>query len=159
MFYIILIIWLILDFLTKYLAVNYLEKQISIFWDFLYLQLVYNPWIAFWIEIPSFLLKIWTFLLIIWIFWYYRVELKKEQKNIQQGGFSPLNENILNLSFWLIISWAIWNAYERIFNEKVIDFIWVKYFSVFNLADSFITIWAIILIYYYYKKWASDQEK
>ena len=144
MFYIILIIWLILDFITKYLAVIYLQKQINIFWDFLYLKQVYNPWIAFGIEIPSSLLKIWTIALIIWIFYYYRLELKEEEK--------IKNKNIINISFWLIISWAIWNAYERVFNSKVIDFIWVQYFSIFNLADSFITIWAIILIYYYYNK-------
>ncbi len=151
MFYYTLIIWLILDFVSKYFSVIYLKNQINIFWDYLFLKQVYNPWIAFWIEVPKSLLKIWTITLIIWIFWYYRVELKKE-KNIE-------NKNIINFSFWLIISWAIANAYERVFNEKVIDFIWVKYFSIFNLADSFITIWAIILIYYYYKKWVSDQEK
>ena len=151
MFYYTLIIWLILDFISKYFSVIYLKNQINILWDYLFLKQVYNPWIAFWIEIPKSLLKIWTIILIIWIFWYYRVELKKE-KNIE-------NKNIINFSFWLIISWAIANAYERVFNEKVIDFIWVKYFSIFNLADSFITIWAIILIYYYYKKWVSDQEK
>jgi signal peptidase II len=144
MFYIIIIIWLILDFTTKYLAVNFLEKQIPIFWDLLYFQLVYNPWIAFWIKIPFDILKIWTLALIIWIFYYYRLELREEK--------IKKNQNILKFSFWLIISWAIWNWFERIFNEKVIDFIWVKYFSVFNLADSFITIWAMILIFYYYNK-------
>jgi len=159
MFYYTLIIWLILDFLSKYFSVIYLQKQINIFWDYIFLKQVYNPWIAFWIEVPKSLLKIWTILLIIWIFWYYRVELKEEKTKIQQGGFSHLSTKYLDFSFWLIISGAIWNAYERVFNEKVIDFVWVKYFSIFNLADSFITIWAMILIYYYYKKWASDQEK
>jgi len=151
MFYYILIIWLILDFISKYFAISYLKDQINIIWDYIFLKQVYNPWIAFWIEVPKNLLKIWTIALIIWIFWYYRVELKKEE-NIK-------NKKIINFSFWLIISGAIGNAYERLLNEKVIDFIWVKYFSIFNLADSFITIWAIILIYYYYKKWVSDQEK
>jgi signal peptidase II len=151
MFYYTLIIWLILDFITKYFSVIYLENKINIIWDYLFLKQVYNPWIAFWIEVPKSLLKIWTIALIIWIFWYYRLELKWE--NIEK------NKKILNFGFWLIISGAIANAYERVFNEKVIDFIWVKYFSIFNLADSFITIWAIILIYYYYKKWVSDQEK
>ncbi len=160
MFYYTLIIWLILDFITKYYSVIYLKKQINIIWDFIYLKQVYNPGIAFWIEIPLNLLKIWTLALIIWIFYYYRLELKQEENiKIQQDGFSPLSTKYLDFSFWLIISWAIWNAYERLFNEKVIDFIWVKYFSVFNLADSFISIWAIILIYYYYKKWVSDQKK
>jgi len=151
MFYYTLIIWLILDFISKYFSVIYLKNQINIIWEYIFLKQVYNPWIAFWIEVPKSLLKIWTIALIIWIFWYYRVELKEEE-NIK-------NKKIMNFSFWLIISGAIANAYERVFNEKVIDFIWVKYFSIFNLADSFITIWAIILIYYYYKKWVSDQEK
>jgi len=149
MFYIILIIWLFLDFITKFLAVNFLEKQIPIIWDLLYFQLIYNPWISFWIEIPLSLLKIWTIVLIIWIFYYYRLELKEEKK---ESSFSKSSINYLSISFWLILAWAIWNWFERVFNEKVIDFIWVKYFSIFNLADSFITIWAIILIYYFYKK-------
>jgi len=151
MFYYTLIIWLILDFITKYLAVIHLKSQINIIWDYLYFKQVYNSWIAFGIQIPFWLLKIWTISLIIWIYYYYILELKEEK--IQK------NKKIINFSFWLIISWAIWNAYERFFNEKVIDFVWVKYFSIFNLADIFITIWAIILIYYYYKKWVSDQEK
>ena len=151
MFYYTLIIWLILDFITKYLAVTYLKSQINIIWDYLYFKQVYNSWIAFGIQIPFWLLKIWTIVLIIWIYYYYILELKEEK--IQK------NKKIINFSFWLIISGAIWNAYERVFNEKVIDFVWVKYFSIFNMADSFIAIWAIILIYYYYKKWVSDQEK
>lgn len=159
MFYYTLIIWLILDFITKYYSVIFLKSQINIFWDYLFLKQVYNPWIAFGIQIPFWLLKIWTITLIIWIFYYYRLELKEEELKKQQGIFRPLSTKYLDFSFWLILAWAIWNAYERVFNEKVIDFIWVKYFSIFNLADSLITIWAIILIYYYYKKWASDQEK
>ena len=151
MFYYTLIIGLILDFITKYLAVTHLKSQINIIWDYLYFKQVYNSWIAFGIQIPFWLLKIWTIVLIIWIYYYYILELKEEK--IQK------NKKIINFSFWLIISGAIWNAYERVFNEKVIDFVWVKYFSIFNMADSFIAIWAIILIYYYYKKWVSDQEK
>jgi len=151
MFYYTLIIGLILDFTTKYLAVIHLKNQINIVWDYLYFKQVYNSWIAFGIQIPFWLLKIWTIVLIIWIYYYYILELKEEK--IQK------NKKIINFSFWLIISGAIWNAYERVFNEKVIDFVWVKYFSIFNMADSFIAIWAIILIYYYYKKWVSDQEK
>ena len=146
MFYLILIIWIILDLYSKNLALNYLQEKINILWDFLYLQYVENTGIAFSTQIPF--LKFLTIILIIGIFVYYFYERKKEKNKI-----------LIDLAFWLILAWAIWNWIERILYWKVIDFVWVKYFSVFNLADSFISIWAIILIYYYYKKWIFDQKK
>ena len=139
-FYIILISWIILDLYTKNLANTYLQDKINILWDFLYLKFTLNPWIAFGIEIYPLLLKIITISLIILIFYYYKYE-RKEIKNIK----------LFDISFSLILAWAIWNWTERIMNSNVIDFIWVKYFSVFNLADSFISIGAIIYIYILYK--------
>ena len=68
------------------------------------------------------------------IFYYYFTEEKKK------------NDKIMDFAFGLILAWAIWNGYERIVNSFVVDFIWVKYFSVFNLADAFICIWAVIFI-------------
>lgn len=140
MFYIILILWIALDLITKNLANIYLQEKINILWDFFYLKFILNPWIAFGIEVYPLLLKIITISLIIYIFYYY----KSERKEIK-------NKKILDISFWLILAWAIWNAIERILNSNVIDFIWVKYFSIFNLADSFITIGAIIYMYVLYK--------
>ncbi len=137
MFYIILIFWIVLDLFTKYLSIEFLQNKINILWDFLYLDLVKNPWIAFWINVPF--LKIVTIILIIWIFYYY---IKEEKIK---------NSKYIDISFALILSWAIWNAIERIIYSEVTDFIWVKYFSVFNLADSFISIWAILYIYCLYK--------
>lgn len=139
MFYIILVSWIIIDFVSKYFANIYLQNKVQILWDFVYLQYILNPWIAFWVKVNPILLKILTICLIIIIFYYYRYE-KNEN-----------NSKLLELSFWLVLAWAIWNAIERIFNSNVIDFIWVKYFSVFNLADSFISIWAIIYLYIIYK--------
>ena len=138
MFYLIIIIWVILDLFTKNLALNNLQKQVDIFWDYLYLAYHENTGIAFSIELPF--IKYFTVILIIWIFYYYF----SEKKTIK-------NNYLLDVSFWLILAWAIWNWYERVFNEKVIDFIWVKYFSIFNLADMFITIWAIIYLYILFK--------
>jgi len=138
MFYLIIIIWIILDLFTKNLAFKYLQENINIFSDFLYLKYVENTGVAFSTQIPG--LKYLTIILIIAIFYYYF----SEKKNLK-------NNNLLDLSFWLILAWAIWNWIERIFNEKVIDFIWVKYFSIFNLADSFITIWAILYLYILFK--------
>lgn len=134
MFYWIIIIWVILDLFTKNIALNNLQEQINIFSDFLFFKYVENTGIAFSTQVPG--LKYLTIVLIVWIFYYYFSEKKVTE-----------NKKLIDLSFWLILAWAIWNWYERILNEKVIDFIWVKYFSVFNLADSFITIWAIIYLY------------
>jgi len=142
MFYIILFLGLTIDIVSKYIASAYLSEQINIIWDYVYLRFIENTWIAFSIQIPSILLKILTISLIIWIFYYYKVEKKKILEKTR----------LLDISFWLILAWAIWNAIERIFNEKVVDFIWVKYFSIFNLADSFITIWAILYMYYEIRK-------
>lgn len=154
MFYSILIIWITIDLFSKYLANLYLQERINLLGDFLYLKYAENTWIAFSIQVPLLFLKILTISLIIWIFYYYKKEIKVE-----------MNEKVkkmLNISFALILAWAIGNAYERVFNEKVIDFIGVKYFSIFNIADSFIFVWAIFYIYIYYKinkLWVSDQKK
>lgn len=132
-FYITIIFWIFVDLLSKYFAKMYLQNEnINILWDFLFLWYVENRWIAFSINIPF--LKIVTLILIFWIFYYYF----KEEKN--------KNDKIIDLSFWLILAWALWNWYERIVNSFVVDFIWVKYFSVFNLADSFIFIWALLYL-------------
>lgn len=154
LFYIILLLWISLDLYTKSLASIYLQKQVNIFWDFFYFKYVENTWIAFSIAIPFLILKSITIILIILIFYYYINELKLEKKKN--------NIFLLKISFWLILSWAIWNWIERIFNEKVIDFIWVKNFSIFNLADSFIFIWAILYLFVYYKNnklWVFDLKK
>jgi signal peptidase II len=138
MFYLIIIIWVTLDLFTKNLALNNLQEQVNIFSDFLFLKYVENTWIAFSLQISG--LKYLTIFLIIWIFYYYFSERKINE-----------NKRLLDLSFWLVLAWAIWNWYERILNEKVIDFIWIKYFSVFNLADIFISVWAMIYLYILFK--------
>ncbi len=70
------------------------------------------------------------YLLFLWLF------EEKKKKN-----------RIIDISFALILAWAIWNWIERVFLSRVIDFVWVKYFAIFNLADSMITIWAVLYIY------------
>ena len=154
-FYIILIIWIILDLFTKNLANTYLQERINILWDFLYLKFTLNPWIAFGIEIYPLLLKIITISLIILIFYYYKYERKGIQGELsckdKREYPGVKNNKLFDVSFWLILAWAIWNWIERIINSNVIDFIWVKYFSIFNLADSYISIGAIIYLYILYK--------
>lgn len=138
--YIALIIWLIgLDALTKYWAENILSSQIIIIPWLLSLEYTRNMGIAFSIPLTGILLKIVTVILIFSIFWYYW----KEERNKKSS--------IINLSYALIFAGALWNAWERIFRGYVTDMISVEYFAIFNLADSYITLWAIGIIYYYYK--------
>lgn len=136
-FYLTIIATVLIDFLTKSLASTYLQEKVSVLWDFLFLKYYENTGIAFSINIPF--LKLITIILILWIFYYYF----KEEKN--------KNSKYIDISFWLIIGWAIWNWIERVFFSKVIDFIWVQNFSIFNLADSFITIGAIMYLIILYK--------
>lgn len=139
-FYTTLVLTIVIDTITKISAQNYLTEKINLLWDFLFLQYILNTWIAFSIQLPVFLLKILTIVLIIAIFYYYKTE-KKLQKN----------NKLLDVSFWLILWGALWNAYERVMHEQVIDFLWVKYFAVMNFADIFISLWSILYIFFMYK--------
>jgi len=136
MFYIWIIFLVFIDLLSKYIAKETLLVQKNLIGNFLYLKYTENIWIAFSIPLTWLLLKILTIVIIWIIFWYYFTEEKKK------------NDLLLDTSFLLVLAWAIWNWYERVFNGKVIDFIWIKYFSIFNLADIFISLWIIIYICY-----------
>lgn len=133
-FYPTLIIWIILDLYSKFWAKTNLHEIINVFYNFIYLKYVKNTWIAFSIPITWLFLKIITITIIITIFYYY-IKYESIKKN-----------KLIDLSFWLILAWALANAYERIFNWVVTDFIWMQYFAIFNLADSFISIWVILYL-------------
>lgn len=139
-FYLTITIWIIIDLLSKYFAQNKLDETINLIWNFIYLKYSENTWIAFSIPITWLFLKIITIVIIIAIFYYY---LKHE---------SIKKNKLIDLSFWLILAGALANAYERIFNSYVIDFIWVQYFAIFNLADAFISIWVILYLLVNYRK-------
>ncbi|NDK08669.1 signal peptidase II [Candidatus Gracilibacteria bacterium] len=131
LYFIILLIFF--DFVTKLFFSNYfIEKKVNIFGDYLFLELYKNTGIAFSIDLPY--LKIITIFVICLIIWYYTKYEKKK------------NNKIIDLSFILIISGAIGNARERLVFGEVTDFIGIKYFSVFNLADIYINIGIIIYL-------------
>lgn len=136
MFYIFIISLIFIDLFTKLIAKNNLLVQKNLIGDFFFLKYSENTWIAFSFPITWIWLKILTIVLIWVIFWYY---IKEEKyKNIK----------IIDLSFIFILSGALWNWIERVFNSKVIDFIGIKYFAIFNLADIFIFIWVFLYIFY-----------
>lgn len=135
MFYIWIIFIIFIDLFTKFIAKNYLLVQKNLISDFLYLKYVENIWIAFSIPLTWYTLKVLTIIIIWIIFWYYYTEEKQKKSKM------------IDTSFCLVLAWALANWYERIFEWKVIDFIAIKYFSIFNFADIFITIWVILYIY------------
>lgn len=137
-FYIPLILWIIIDLGTKQLALAFLSDRIKIIWDLFFLKYAENSGIAFSITIPY--IKIITVWLIIGIFCYYFYYEKKQ------------NSKLLDLAFWFIWAWAIGNGLERILNGYVIDFIGVKNFAIFNMADIFINIGVILYLYYLYQE-------
>lgn len=138
--YICFILWLFsLDTITKYWAENILSKSIEIIPNFLSLEYAKNIGIAFSVPLTGLALKIVTVILIFGIFYYYWKQEKQK------------NSLIINISYALIFSGALGNAWERIFKWYVTDMISVEYFAIFNLADSYITLWAIGIIYYYYR--------
>lgn len=125
-----------IDLITKYLSQFYITQKINLIWEYFYLDFIYNTWIAFWLPLTWNILKIVTILIISVLVYYFVTEEYKK------------NNTLINLWFIFVISWALWNWYERIFNWKVIDFLWIKYFSIFNLADVFITFWVILYLIY-----------
>ncbi len=144
-FYCIIIFWILIDLVSKYWSSIFVNEKISILWDFMYLYHIKNDGIAFSIDVPF--LKIITIVLILGIFYYY---FKEERYKKSQ---------LVDISFGLILAWAIWNGIERVLYGQVTDFIAVSGFAVFNIADSFITIGAFLYIYYSYTSWALDHKK
>jgi signal peptidase II len=138
--YIILAVFIVLiDQGTKYLAIIRLkDKQpISIINNFLQLKYVENRGAAFGIlqnkQMPLIIL---TFLILIGIIYY----LYKNRKLTK----------ISKISLWGIIGGSIGNLIDRIRLNFVVDFIDVNFwgyydFPVFNLADSFLVVFTILL--------------
>ena len=79
---------IILDALSKFWALNYLQEELHIIPSFLSLYYVENIGIAFSIPITGLLLKIVTLVLIFGIFWYYWTEEKKKKSLIIDISYS-----------------------------------------------------------------------
>ena len=121
-------LFIFLDLFTKNLAQKFLQNSNFdlIFWAKFMLK--FNEWIAFSIPL-TWILQIVLSCALLWFLIFYT------WKNWD------LSHKIEVFSFSLIIWWALWNLYERIFFWKVMDFISVfSWFPTFNLADSFIFI-------------------
>ena len=133
----IILLLVIIDFISKLLVINLLkDNTLIIIKNFLKFTYVKNYGAAFGILSGSVILLV----LLTIIFIYYII---KEIKNNSSNELSMY-------SYILILSGALGNLIDRIFRGYVVDFISFRIFgremAVFNIADSFITIGAILLI-------------
>jgi lipoprotein signal peptidase len=144
----ILIIFLLVcfDIFSKVIVNNSLlfGQSVETVFPFIELLLIFNSGIAFGIfdnkgELASNLLLIVTILITLYLLWMIIYETKDRNK--------------LALSF--ITGGAIGNVLDRINDGSVTDFLHLKIYNyslfVFNLADAFITIGAILIIYFEFK--------
>lgn len=134
------VVFIILDQLSKYLVMQNLELyQPYPLLPFLNFTLMYNTGAAFsFLSNHSYAIYFFSFVALaacaLIIFWLYK---------------TPANQKLTAFSLALILSGAFSNLIDRVFHGYVIDFIvffvgnW--HFAAFNIADSAITIGAILL--------------
>lgn len=139
--YIIAFMAFILDFVSKFIITHILSfnDSIMVIKNFFYISLVKNTGGAFSIFTGStFLLIVISFLILLGIFTYI-------YKN-------NIRSKVSLLGFGLLIGGAMGNLFDRIYYGYVIDYLDFKLFGygypIFNLADSFVVIGAIILLFF-----------
>lgn len=91
---------------------------------------VLNKGISFGINLP------YNFIIFVYIVWFFVLVFLKFKKQID------------NVSFVFLMSWLLWNLIDRIFLWWVRDFIDLKIWPVFNLADVYLTIGVLYLLYF-----------
>ena len=138
LYFIIIPLILALDIFTKYLSTFYFKvSEIEVIKNILYFTYVENRGAAFGIMQNNRWFFITVTLILIFIMVLYI--LKSKPKNI-----------ILKLSLSFVIGGGIGNLIDRIAKGYVVDFIDVRIinYPVFNIADCFIVIGALLLCIY-----------
>jgi signal peptidase II len=133
MIFIIVILVLFLDQLTKFLATKtlLLNQSLPLIKGILYLTLIHNRGAAFGIlknQVPLFIIT--SVFAIILIYF----NLKKHKRLC-----------IYSISLSFILAGALGNLIDRLFLGYVIDFLDFRVWPVFNIADSAITAGAILV--------------
>ena len=136
------IMFLLIDQVSKIVLDNVLTlgKSISIFDKFLYITKVYNDGISFSMLTGKRWLIIICSILILVFLYFYMKKFKENKRNM--------------IAFSLIFGGLFGNLIDRIIYGYVIDFINFYIFNynypIFNLADSFICVGILILLYSIY---------
>src|SRR5680860_480553 len=128
------------DQVSKYWVVNFvpLNTQIKLISGFLYITHIKNSGGAF----GMFQNKVNVFI-IVSIISILLIIVLKISMNIKSYTY--------NLALGFVLGGALGNLYDRYFIREVTDFIYVKFFAVFNGADSFIVVGFIILLIFLIK--------
>ena len=131
---------ILLDQLTKYFISKYmlLHQSIPLIKNILHLTYIQNTGAGFGILKNQNTFLIFTSLIIIGIILFYIKQIIKEKQ--------------IHIPIALILGGAFGNLIDRIFLGYVIDFIDFRIWPAFNIADSCITIGALWLIIYFWKK-------
>ena len=125
----------LLDQLTKFFIKQNLQlnQSIPIIKNILHLTYITNTGSAFGLFKGFNIIFIFFSIIVIFLIFYFLKEIKNE-------------ETMLQFSVGLLLSGTIGNLIDRIFHGAVTDFIDLRIWPVFNIADSAITISIIILI-------------
>lgn len=128
---------ILLDQITKILGEQYLYNNSINIWFF---KLTYteNTGMAFGMfQNNSFLLGILSSIIVSILLLIRELYTKK------------IKSFILDLGIIFVISGAMGNIFDRLRIGYVVDIFYVPYFSIFNVADSFVTIGGILLAIYF----------
>ena len=143
-FYLVLLLVLAFDQITKYLALHYLAatESSAVIPNIFHLTLVHNTGIAFGFfrQHPSVLLSLISISLLFLFFW---------------GARMPKENSMERFSLALILGGAIGNWIDRVRFGAVIDFLDFRVWPVFNIADSAITVGVILLAWLMIRKKSS----
>lgn len=134
---------IVIDQLSKYILSGILseDKSIPIIKNIFHLTLVHNTGIAFGMFRGSANIILWVTVLGLGVItWHLRKDFSQRKG---RGIVLPLSEKV---AVGLIFGGAVGNLIDRLSCGYVIDFFDFRVWPVFNVADSCITIGAVILI-------------
>ena len=127
------------SYLNTHLA---LHQRVPVIKNFLYLTLVHNRGAAFGIlknQVPLFIIA--SIIAIVLL-----------AGRLRADRLRARTITLSSLSLGLILAGAVGNLIDRVFLGYVIDFLDVGFWPVFNIADSSISIGAVLLAYSLFKE-------
>jgi len=132
------LVFLVEFFLKNYLR-NFLLQSFKVFDKILYITVIPNTGAAFGVLKDNANLLIYVGIL--FLLFFFRFVFKEKNKNL-----------LFLISSGLIIGGALSNIYDRVFYGYVLDYIDLRFWPVFNLADSCISIGVILLLFDSFRK-------